>query len=295
MRDAQRLPKLCLVRRDVRVVRADASLLHLPHRRCRLVRCVSCAADGFPPAAVAPGVPAAPPVSGRRRAARASSVPALPSANAADAVVPPPAPSSAYGPGRGGIPRVSVRESLRCAPCPRVPPPHLTQLTSPCVCDDVVVAAAVAASTVENPSSPLHGLTLHSPGGAPSPPSQPAPQHAPHVSHSAHAAHAAERADWQRRNAALEAEAARLRAALVERDGRVTELEARVAALEEEVEGHSVDHTCRICEDRPIESVLVPCGHLCMCATCWTAIAERDRTCPICRQAVDSAVRIFRA
>lgn len=48
-------------------------------------------------------------------------------------------------------------------------------------------------------------------------------------------------------------------------------------------------NNCRICLDGEKNHAFVPCGHLCVCATC----AAQCQTCPICRVHVKSILQIF--
>lgn len=52
----------------------------------------------------------------------------------------------------------------------------------------------------------------------------------------------------------------------------------------------SSESLCRVCYDRPINVVLVPCGHFDVCASC----AERCKDCPICRRPIRGTVRILK-
>ena len=40
---------------------------------------------------------------------------------------------------------------------------------------------------------------------------------------------------------------------------------------------------CVVCLANPIEWVLVPCGHKCVCNNCGKIIREKDKKCPICK------------
>ncbi|MES1916189.1 MAG: hypothetical protein MHM6MM_008033 [Cercozoa sp. M6MM] len=51
---------------------------------------------------------------------------------------------------------------------------------------------------------------------------------------------------------------------------------------------------CMLCRDRSVETVLVPCGHTCMCRKC-VVLQVAPLTCPCCEQRVQRVVRIFRA
>lgn len=46
--------------------------------------------------------------------------------------------------------------------------------------------------------------------------------------------------------------------------------------------------TCKICQQRQVNVLFLPCGHLIACAQCATAL----RTCAVCRQPVKGAVRV---
>ena len=48
-------------------------------------------------------------------------------------------------------------------------------------------------------------------------------------------------------------------------------------------------NNCRICLDGEKNHTFVPCGHLCVCASC----APKCKTCPICRVHVTSILQIF--
>lgn len=47
---------------------------------------------------------------------------------------------------------------------------------------------------------------------------------------------------------------------------------------------------CKICMDRLIDCVLIECGHMCACVKCGKLLNE----CPICRQYVVRALRVFK-
>jgi len=46
---------------------------------------------------------------------------------------------------------------------------------------------------------------------------------------------------------------------------------------------------CVICYERPKTHALLPCGHRCVCGTCKKKIVQ----CPLCRQYVIEAVKIY--
>ena len=49
---------------------------------------------------------------------------------------------------------------------------------------------------------------------------------------------------------------------------------------------------CKICFDRVISDVLLPCGHALTCEKC-TALCVVAESCPVCKRAVTHSQRIF--
>jgi len=50
------------------------------------------------------------------------------------------------------------------------------------------------------------------------------------------------------------------------------------------------DNTCSVCMDKPIDTAILECGHVCVCHSCGEALT----TCPICRQPIARIVKIFK-
>ena len=52
---------------------------------------------------------------------------------------------------------------------------------------------------------------------------------------------------------------------------------------------------CVICWERPVNQVLIPCGHPCLCEICSTkqALAKMKRKCPECRQTIQKTITIY--
>jgi flagellar biosynthesis GTPase FlhF len=50
---------------------------------------------------------------------------------------------------------------------------------------------------------------------------------------------------------------------------------------------------CVICHDAEAERALVPCGHHCFCDECALQLMRTTRSCPLCRVAATSSLRIF--
>uniref|UniRef100_A0A7S4SA61 RING-type domain-containing protein n=1 Tax=Alexandrium monilatum TaxID=311494 RepID=A0A7S4SA61_9DINO len=56
------------------------------------------------------------------------------------------------------------------------------------------------------------------------------------------------------------------------------------------------DGTCAICMERPADTAVVPCGHMCGCFACLQALhGAQGAQCPICRGPVASTIRIYRS
>ena len=51
---------------------------------------------------------------------------------------------------------------------------------------------------------------------------------------------------------------------------------------------------CVVCDERAREFALVPCGHLCLCASCRPLVLGASApTCPLCRADCESALRVY--
>ena len=56
----------------------------------------------------------------------------------------------------------------------------------------------------------------------------------------------------------------------------------------------AVEDECVVCLERGRDHVLLPCGHLCVCEACALQVQGGPTpVCPLCRQGVQSAVRVF--
>lgn len=63
-----------------------------------------------------------------------------------------------------------------------------------------------------------------------------------------------------------------------------------VHAAESRPEDH-VENACVICLSRPRDCILLDCGHVCCCFSCYRALSYCR--CPICRQDISRAVPIY--
>lgn len=51
--------------------------------------------------------------------------------------------------------------------------------------------------------------------------------------------------------------------------------------------------SCLICNDRPKEVVIVPCGHKCLCVQCGGAYRSHYFLCPICRNRIRDIIFVY--
>lgn len=56
--------------------------------------------------------------------------------------------------------------------------------------------------------------------------------------------------------------------------------------LVEEGEGKE----CLICLSEPRNTIIMPCGHMCVCSDCGDQINKKSNNCPICRATINSLV-----
>ena len=59
--------------------------------------------------------------------------------------------------------------------------------------------------------------------------------------------------------------------------------------MEEEFRQMKDQKECKICAEREVQVVFIPCGHLVACEICSHKLKE----CPICRQKIKTHVRTY--
>lgn len=59
--------------------------------------------------------------------------------------------------------------------------------------------------------------------------------------------------------------------------------------MEEQLRRLQEERTCKVCMDREVSIVFIPCGHLVVCKECAPSL----RKCPICRGTIKGTVRTF--
>ena len=62
-----------------------------------------------------------------------------------------------------------------------------------------------------------------------------------------------------------------------------------IRQLEDEVVTLKHEKTCKVCMDKDICVVFLPCGHLVACEDCATAV----RKCPVCRAVIKGTIRTY--
>lgn len=62
-----------------------------------------------------------------------------------------------------------------------------------------------------------------------------------------------------------------------------------LGSIEEETEKLKSERLCKVCMDRDVNTVFLPCGHLVTCADCAKPLPK----CPICRTFIRGTVRVF--
>jgi len=50
---------------------------------------------------------------------------------------------------------------------------------------------------------------------------------------------------------------------------------------------------CNVCLDRPRETVLQPCGHVCLCLQCADRIRGGENQCPVCRSRIEKVGQAY--
>jgi len=68
----------------------------------------------------------------------------------------------------------------------------------------------------------------------------------------------------------------------------------RLAAAEEKVDKHSEQMTCGICMGAEKCVMMIPCGHLVSCTSCWECLpVDSKKKCSMCRTPVTTSQRMF--
>jgi len=63
--------------------------------------------------------------------------------------------------------------------------------------------------------------------------------------------------------------------------------------LNEQVAQMEEARTCKICFERPVDTVLFPCSHICLCSKCTVAVVKKNKKCPICRSTIERSTLCY--
>mmetsp|Transcript_27815 Transcript_27815/g.39194 ORF Transcript_27815/g.39194 Transcript_27815/m.39194 type:complete len:198 (+) Transcript_27815:71-664(+) len=53
------------------------------------------------------------------------------------------------------------------------------------------------------------------------------------------------------------------------------------------------EHTCKVCYEAPVNSVLIPCGHAGLCVSCACTQKASGKGCPFCRAPINEIVKQY--
>lgn len=65
--------------------------------------------------------------------------------------------------------------------------------------------------------------------------------------------------------------------------GMADEHEAVEGEQDVDVKEDTENKECLICLDIEKDTVIMPCGHLCICSDCGKGLIKAKHTCPVCR------------
>ena len=75
------------------------------------------------------------------------------------------------------------------------------------------------------------------------------------------------------------------------------EFQRRIREMEEENRRLRFHKLCKICLEKDVQVVFIPCGHTVSCQVCAQRLTdEKDpskRKCPVCRKNIEGKVRVF--
>ena len=55
-------------------------------------------------------------------------------------------------------------------------------------------------------------------------------------------------------------------------------------------DGDNPEQECLVCLTERKDTLIMPCGHLCVCGDCGKGLVDAKHTCPICRGAIQSLI-----
>jgi hypothetical protein len=50
---------------------------------------------------------------------------------------------------------------------------------------------------------------------------------------------------------------------------------------------------CSICMEKLVNTILLPCSHICLCQSCAGQVEDSDNSCPLCRAEIDTVSKVY--
>ena len=65
--------------------------------------------------------------------------------------------------------------------------------------------------------------------------------------------------------------------------------------INDEVDEEENENICKICFDKKINTVILPCAHVVVCLECSQGFTGTTNECPICRSQIDKVIKTYRS
>jgi hypothetical protein len=75
---------------------------------------------------------------------------------------------------------------------------------------------------------------------------------------------------------------------------RLQQMQARVGSSVVPPSPHLEETLCVVCFEAPMDHIIIPCGHQCVCGACAEALKrEPHPACPLCREPIIITTKVF--
>ena len=75
---------------------------------------------------------------------------------------------------------------------------------------------------------------------------------------------------------------------------RLQQMQARVGSSVVPPSPHLEETLCVVCFEAPMDHIIIPCGHQCVCGACAEALKrEPHPACPLCREPIIITAKVF--
>ena len=71
------------------------------------------------------------------------------------------------------------------------------------------------------------------------------------------------------------------------------EIYKQLHEIEKENRRLRMQRLCKICMEKEVQVVFIPCGHLVSCQQCAQCLTDENLKCPMCRENIEGKVRVF--